>query len=429
MRLDLDILCIRDVQLAGETAVRDHVLHVNGEELRSLLLQDLRFCDVRIELARPGEKCRILQVVDVIEPRAKTGDAGEDFPGVVGAQVTAGQGRTCVLKGVAVIMSDYREVRALTTSKDPNGELIEMTGPGADIGAYGHTFNIVLLPTPANGIGTSEYLAALKIAGVKAAAYLGRAGKGIAPDKTEAYELPPLLSPGVAQSSLPKVAYIFQLFTHQFEPIPGEPVLYGRRADGIVPCLIHPNEVLDGAVTSPIPALNLQTYQIQNHAMIEELYRRHGKDLWFVGVILTTAPNNMPDIERICSQTAGLVKHTLGVDGVVLTKTGGGAPELTMARTAQLCERLGIKTVVALLHMGADKSGAATIFNMPEVDAIVSMGEPWMELALPAVERVIGRAGPAPDGPPVEAAMVRPIRWIKGSQCQLGSSRLKAVSY
>ena len=92
---------------------------------------------------------------------------------------------------------------------------------------------------------------------------------------------------------------------------------------------------------------------------------------------------------------ASLAKYILGADGAVLTKTGGGAPELTMARTAQRCEQLGIKTAIAMLHMGADisdtKYGAATIFSMPEVDAIVSMGVPFMELPLPAVDRIIGR--------------------------------------
>jgi len=91
MRLDLGLFCIRDVQLAGEPAVRNHVRRVNCDELRKLPLQDVRFCSIAIELARPGEKCRIIQVAGVIEPRAKTGEVGEDIPGVVGAPLVAGQ--------------------------------------------------------------------------------------------------------------------------------------------------------------------------------------------------------------------------------------------------------------------------------------------------------------------------------------------------
>jgi glycine reductase len=432
MRLDLDFIRIQDVRFGPQTAVRDSVLYLNAEELKDLLLQDRRFSSVEIELAHPGDKCRIVQCVDVIEPRAKT-DGGPDFPGVVGPIATAGSGRTCVLEGTAVVMSDYREVREGTTSNDPNGEIIDMAGPAAELGIYGQTHNIVLLPLPTPGTSTLDYLGALKVAGIKAAAYLGRAGKGVAPDRTETYELPPLSHLADGKNGLPRVAYIFQIYTQQFDPIPGDPILYGAQVDGIAPTLLHPNEVLDGALTSQLPALNVQTYHIQNHAMVRELYRRHGKDLWFSGVIVMTAPNNVPDIERASCLAAGLAKHQLGVDAVVLTKTGGGAPELTMARTAQRCEQLGIRTVIAMLHMGADikdaKHGATTIFSMPEVDAIVSMGIPFMELNLPAVERIVGRPGPGIDAAYIQGEMTRIIRWIKGSQCQLGSGRLKAVRY
>jgi glycine reductase complex component B subunit alpha and beta len=433
MRLELNTLMIRDIQFADKTMVSDGLLRINRSELQELMLEDPRFSRVDIELAHPGEKCRILQVVDVIEPRAKTSPGDEDFPGVVGGQVPVGRGTTCVLGGAAIILSDYRERREVGRSVDPSGEIIDMSGPGAEASIYGKTHNIVLLPTPSDGVKTQEYQAALKIAGLKTAAYLAKAGTGITPDATEVFELPPLTEVKDGFERLPRVAYIFQILTLQFDPIPGEPVLYGRNVPDIVPTLMHPNEVFDGALTSPMPALNVQTYQIQNHPIIKELYKRHGKDLCFAGVIVTTAPNNMNDIERVSNMAASLAKYTVGADGAVLTKTGGGAPELTMARTAQLCERMGIKTAIAMLHMAADisdpKYGATTIFSMPEVDAIVSMGVPFMRLTLPSVERVIGRAGASPDGPPVNGELVRVTNYIKGTQCQLGGSRLKAVRY
>ena len=433
MRLELNILKIRDIQFGTTTAVLDGVLSIYHSELRDLLLEDRRFSQVNIELAHPGEKCRILNVLDVFEPRAKTSDGDEDFPGAVGGQTPAGTGKTCVLQRSAVVISDCRAKLEISTSRDPNGEIIDMSGPAADLSIYGRTHNVVLLAVPADGVNTQEYMTALKMAGLKASAYLARAGKGSTPDRTEVFELPPLTELGKGFEGLPRVAYIFQILTLQFEPIPGEPVLYGKNVSDIVPALIHPNEILDGAVTSAFPALNVQTYHIQNHPIIQELYRRHGKELCFAGVILTTAPNNLADIERVSSMTAGLAKYILGADGVVLTKTGGGAPELTMARTAQRCEQFGIKTAIAMLHMGADindtKYGGTTIFSMPEVDAIVSMGGPFMELRLPAVDRIVGRSGASSEGPPIEGEIVRAIRWIKGSQCQLGSSRLKAVRY
>ena len=433
MRLELNILRIGDIQFAEKTAVSDGVLYINRSQLQDLLLEDHRFHQVDIALTHPGEKCRIVKVVDVIEPRAKTSDGDQDLPGVVGEQVPVGKGSTCVLQGAAVIISDYRESQELSTSADPNGEIIDMFGPGAEVSTYGKTHNVVLLTVPTNGVSAQEYMAALKIAGLKTSAYLAKAGKGVTPDETEVFQLPPLTEMAEGFEKLPKVIYIFQILTLQFEPIPGEPILYGRNIPDIVPTLIHPNEVFDGAVTSPIPALNLQTYQIQNHPLIRELYKRHGKELSFSGIIITIAPNNVADIERVSNMAANLAKYILGAEGAVLTKAGGGAPELTMARTAQRCEQLGIKTAIAMLHMGADirdaKYGASTIFSMPEIDAIVSMGVPFTELTLPAVDRIIGRPHVSSEGPPIAGEIVRAIRWIKGSQCQLGSSCLKAVRY
>jgi len=428
MRLQLDILSIRDVRFAAGTAVRDHVLYVEKEALQALLLQDQRLASADVEIAHPEEKCRITGVLDVIEPRAKTSDGDEDFPGVVGRQTPAGKGNTCVLKGTAVVLSDYRERFQSARSSDPNGDIIDMSGPGAAAGLYGKTHNIVLLTEPAQGVTNFDYLAALKVAGLKAAAYLARAGIGVTPDRTEVLDIPPVMARDEAPAGLPRVVYIFQILSTQFVAIPGEPVLYGGNVPDIVPTLLHPNEVIDGAVTSPFPALNVQTFQVQNHPIIMELAARHGKDLFFAGVIATTAPNNMADIERISNMAANLAQY-VGAQGAILTKTGGGAPELTMARTAQRCEQFGIKTALAVLHMAADVYGAATLFNMPEVDAIVSLGVPNTQMTLPPVERIVGRRHVVPDLPPIDGTIVRTEGGIKGGQCQVGSLRLRAVRH
>ncbi len=428
MRLELNILKIRDVQFGDRTVISDGVLHINRNQLCGLLSEDRRLGGVEIELAHPGERCRILQVLDVIEPRAKTSEGDEDFPGVVGRQVPVGKGSTCVLQGTAVVISDCSG-REQSASADPNGEIIDMFGQGAEISCYGKTHNIVLLAPPADGISAQEYRAAVKIAGLKTAAYLARAGKGVKSDQTEVLELPPLTEISGGSPKLPRIVYIFQILTLQFEPIPGEPVLYGKNVPDIVPTLIHPNEIFDGAVIAPHRALLVQTYHIQNHPIIKELYQRHGKELSFAGVIIMTAPNNLADIERVSNLASCLAKYTLGADGAVLTKTGGGAPELTMARTAQRCEQFGIKTAIAMLHLGADIKGAVTIFSMHEVDAIVSMGVPSVEFAFPAADRIIGGTPSSEGGPPIQGEMVIALRWLNGSLCQLGSTKQKAVRY
>jgi len=71
MRLQLDILKIQDVRFGDRTEIVNGVLKINRSELEKLLKEDRRLGGVEIELAHPGERCRIIQVTDVVEPRAK----------------------------------------------------------------------------------------------------------------------------------------------------------------------------------------------------------------------------------------------------------------------------------------------------------------------------------------------------------------------
>jgi glycine reductase len=82
MRLQLDIVNIEDVQFSDQTTIIDRVLHINRQELQAFLKEDKRLKQVDIELAHPGEKCRIIQVTDVVEPRAKkNGEAWNGWSG------------------------------------------------------------------------------------------------------------------------------------------------------------------------------------------------------------------------------------------------------------------------------------------------------------------------------------------------------------
>jgi hypothetical protein len=149
MRLQLNVIEIKDIEFSGKTALSSGRLFIDREELRHLILQDTRLAKVDIELAHPGEKCRILQVCDVVEPRAKVGGEGVDFPGALGEKGVAGQGTTCVLQGCSVVTTLYAE--EVEGPRDPNGEIIDMSGPGAELTPYGHTHTVLLLPFPGHG--------------------------------------------------------------------------------------------------------------------------------------------------------------------------------------------------------------------------------------------------------------------------------------
>ncbi len=68
MRLELNILNIKDVKFAEKTAISDKILYINHNELKELLEKDKRLSKVDIELAYPGESCRILQVSRASSP-------------------------------------------------------------------------------------------------------------------------------------------------------------------------------------------------------------------------------------------------------------------------------------------------------------------------------------------------------------------------
>jgi sarcosine reductase len=426
MRLELNIVNIKDVQFAEKTAVSKGLLSINRRELIEKLQEDRRLGEVAIELTRPGEKCRIIRVMDIFEPRAKY-SGGQDFPGVLGKQSSAGEGKTCVLRGAAVVLSEGR-AQVDPFSPEQAGDMIDMSGPGAEMSPYGKTCNVVVIGSPAKEINAQDFRIALKIAGIKAAVYVAQAGREIPPDSTQVYDLD-LIDSKKEHPDLPRVVYISQILTNQYVPVAGDPVLYGDNVERIAPTVLHPNELLDGAVAIPLGHFFVETYLIQNHPMVLELYKNHGKNLYFAGVIITNAPNNVAEIERAGNMAANLAKWVLGADGAILTKTGGGAPELTMAKAAQRCEQLGIKTALALLHMGLDTTDTnlkpGVIFNAPEIDAMVSMGAPTGTLKLLPVERVIG----PPATPQLCREMTVAIRSIRGSLSQVGNSRITAVKY
>jgi sarcosine reductase len=430
MRLELNILEIKDIRFGEETIVRDRTLSINREELRQHLLQDPRLKEVEIELAHPGEHCRILQISDVIEPRAKVDEGAVDFPGVLGtAQAVAGEGRTCVLRGTAVLVNDQSE--RCGPSHDAIGNILDMSGPIAELTPYSRTQNIVVLPYPAEGISPDDYKVAQKMAGLKTAVYLARAGRSTKPDHVEVYDLQPLTQLPREVLRLPRIAYVFQAYCTSFPPIEGEPVLYGDGLRKLTPTLIHPNEIMDGAVINPYQGMGIETYQIQNHPVIRALYERQGKELCFAGVILTVSRYTEPERERSAAYAANLAKYVLGADGVIATKSSSGAPEIDLAQTMQRCEEMGVKAVFitwAGKQDDSDEEGTA-IFNLPKADALISTGSPLRGIDIPVARRIIGRQGNLETGESCEGPFRRRLLFIAGAVGQLGNSKWVATRY
>jgi glycine reductase len=417
MRLELRWSDVEEVAAGLATRLAARRLEVDLGGLRALLAADPRLTGVRLDLAAPGERCRIGRVFDVVAPRARLD--GEDFPGVLGAVARAGDGRTLALAGVAVVATDQQ-----ADSIAGALAVIDMAGPNAARSAFATTHNLVISAWPAPGTGRPEYLAAVRLAALKAAVHLARAARDAEPDRVEVFDLPPSPRVPAELAHLPRVAYVFQIHSHQRPTGLDEGILYGDPVRRMLPTVIHPNEVLDGAVLRGFMGRCVTTWATQHHPVIRTLYAAHGQTLWFAGVVVTVAQATEPERVRSAFLTAGLVAHTLGADGAVLTKIGGGAPHVDMAQAAAQCEALGVKTTVVVEDMSTDGSAEGMIlFDFPGVDAMVTVGGAQEPLTLPAMDRVVGADDLAP-------GLLGEGRTTYGGLCgsieQIGATRVMA---
>jgi glycine reductase len=389
LRLELRRSRVDALAAAPVTRLSGSRLDVDLDGLRAALEGDARLSRVRLDLAHPGERCRIGRVFDVVAPRAKL--AGADFPGVLGPVARAGDGVTLGLDGVAVVLTDQQAEHAGMLA------VIDMAGPTAAMSAFGRTHNVVISAWPAPGLGRAEYLAAVRLAGLKAAVHLAQAAREAEPDVVEVFALPSPARVPAALSHLPRVAYVFQIHSHQRPTGVDEGILYGDPVRRMVPTILHPNEILDGAVLRGFMGRNATTWAIQHHPVIRALYAQHERTLWFAGVVVTVAHATEPERVRSAFMAAGLVAHVLGADGAVLTKIGGGAPHVDMAQAAARCEALGVKTTLIVEDMSTDGSAEGMLlFDFPGMDALVNVGSGQHRLTLPAMDRVIGADDLAP---------------------------------
>ena len=109
MHLKKRVLNISKAVFDEKTYVEDGFLHINKQELVDQL-QDFNFKSIDVELVHPGERCRINNVADCVQPMYKLGKGASTFPGVVDDIKRVGTGETVVLRGVSVTEVALRPV-------------------------------------------------------------------------------------------------------------------------------------------------------------------------------------------------------------------------------------------------------------------------------------------------------------------------------
>ena len=427
MKLELHKVKINKLAWGDKTFARDGVLTVNKQELLSVISGDDRLARVEVDFAHPGESVRILPVKDVVEPRFKLEGPGGVFPGMVSDVDTVGEGKTLVLSGAAVV----------TTGKIVRFQegIIDMSGPGAEYTPYSGTCNIVLILDNADNLDKHDHETACRMAGLKAAAYLAEKCLDAAADEVETYETPCFKDAMAAYPGLPKVAYLYML---QSQGLLHDTYLYGVDVKKILPTFLNPTEVMDGAIVSGncVSACDKNnTYSHQNNPIINNMFRRHGKDFNFLGCIVTNENVTLADKKRSSSYSIKLAR-TLGVEGLLISEEGFGNPDADLIMNCWKAERAGIKTaLITDEYAGQDGASQSLADSCPEADACVTAGNANEVVVLPPMDKVIGYpeeanviAGGWQGSLAADGTITVELQAILGATSELGFTKLGAYT-
>jgi sarcosine reductase len=417
-RLELQSHRVEDVQLGDQTRLDGHTLMVAKEEVLGLILQDPRIASAELLVARPGESVRIVHCLDVVEPRRKIEGPGVVFPGFLGGPETVGRGVTLRLSGVGVLTSSRfpQPFSGLLAAREA---IVDMSGTTAAYSPVSKFINLVLTLAPQPELDNADYDDAVRRASLRVADHLAGAALDRDPDEVDVFDFTSV------DPSLPRVAYFYQA---QGQGSMADTYLYGRTIENLVPTLMHPAEIMDGALVSGVfvyACFKNPTWMHQNNPVIWALRELHGKEINFSGVILNRGHNYTQMEKERSSYWAAKLAEFMGVQGVVLSAEGGGNSAIDMMLACRYMENAGIKTsVLSYESPGSDGRDFPLFFSVPEADAIVSVGSDEENISFPPVERVIGDDRLLDDETPSAGPFNIRMYYLYSALSQVGGNQL-----
>jgi glycine reductase len=305
--------------------------------------------------------------------------------------------------------------------------IIDMSGPAAPSCAFSDTANVVLVCRPAPGVTNAEFDAALQRAKLKAAVFLAHSTSQLTAGEVKRYDL------GAADPAMPPVVYIDIL--HQ-QGLLAQTFLYGQHTQGLEPTMLHPNEMLDGALVNGNyrqPGRGI-TYGHTDNFVVRELYRRHGQDVNFLGVVIGRGWQDTQFLKERLGWMMARVARLMGAQMAIISADVGGTGgnnTIDFMQTIKACEQVGLRTVAILQESGnPDGSDPTLVDYVPEADALVSVGGVgWHTPPAPAVQRVIGGATVRPSiaKDPLDAAGPLAVECWYGAICKRSEVGLSAV--
>jgi len=317
------------------------------------------------------------------------------YPGIcTHSPDTVGSGETRRYSGFGVLIASEalphirRAVSAATDS------LIDMTGPGA-VTVYSTLRYLVLTIETDPALELTEWNECLRGAGHRVAHALASLLRDRRPPATRRFALVPV------EATLPRVVHVHTLNASM---VPGiGTAIYGYTPHAL-PILLHPNEMLDGAITGDavVTYPGKCTWLHVNNPVLMSLYARHGVDInWMGSIISRTRWGSLREKQLSAYQTAKLARM-LNARGALVTWNHGGNDLVEVMLTIQGLERAGIRTVfltiesdIKVVRMTPELAETGSeepplLFSVPEADAIVSTGTLAPSEPLPFMARVVG---------------------------------------
>jgi len=389
MRLELGTFPVRDARWGTATRWTDGVLEIDRNAVLGAVRRDPLVASIALEIARPGESVRIRPVRDVVEPRVKVRGPGIAYPGWFGRSIeTVGRGRTHRLRGLGV-----PEVSSVTWH-DPSGravdQYIDMRGPWAELIPQARLVNVCCVVEPAPQLAIHTRNEVVHRATLAVADHLATAVRDLEPPELDVFEL------GATRGDLPGVVYI--QCVHSPQAMSRSEQTFCTGTYGLTrltaPWLLHPNEILDGALSGPYRTMFATSWSVVNNPVLLGLYARHGRSLDFRGVIVFRTEWTTQHEKDLMAEQAAKLAQMIGARGAIFTWDAGGNEFIEVIHTVRACERLGIETVLLTSEDSPEGGAPSMLEPVPEADAIVTTGffdTGLLDLGLmPPVDTVIG---------------------------------------
>jgi glycine reductase len=195
----------------------------------------------------------------------------------------------------------------------------------------------------------------------------------------------------------PRVVLIQGCITNGGQPHSGVSY-YGLPIRESLATVVHPNELLDGAVTTNTTrgiGYYPTTWDWQNHPLAWQLYREQAAGrLRFVGMIVERISYDTIHGKEVVALNTAELAAQIGADAALVTWLGSGNAFVEVMLTIRACEQRGIKTtLVTYEYGGKDGVDSPLLYYASQANAVVSTGsrDRWIEL--PEAEKIVGPYG------------------------------------